>query len=80
MSGAWWAAHNTPRAMVSGRNGYSVRFEDGTACCTCTYAPADVDKTEIAKRIAAALNLTRNIPTELLEKTEALVFPPRPPQ
>lgn len=59
-----------PIAVVSG--GYkpsTVRFVDGSPCCTTTYnyRMSDEDKNRLARRIAAALNLTRGMTVEQLE-------------
>lgn len=59
-----------PRAVVDG--GYkpsTVRFEDGTPCCTSTYnyRMPDEEKALLARRIAAALNLTRHLTVEQIE-------------
>lgn len=61
---------HVPRAAVFG--GYkrsTVRFVDDTACCTCTYnyGMDDEKKTLLARRIAAALNLTRHLTVEQIE-------------
>lgn len=47
---------------------YSVRTEEGAAVCTCAYNPDNhTDKLELARRIALALTVLRNVPTKTLE-------------
>lgn len=56
-------------SVIGGYKASTVRFDDGTACCTCTYnySMSDADKTQLARRIAAALNLTRYLTVEQIE-------------
>lgn len=51
----------------------SIRFENGEPCCTTTYNatwPAP-QQAAMARRIVAALNLTRHLRTELMEEMVA---------
>lgn len=53
----------------------AVRFADvDSGVCTTTYSyrMTDDEKWEMARRITAALNLTRNLTTEQMEKSKAL--------
>lgn len=56
-------------AMTGGHFGRTVRFDDGQPCCTCTYnySMTDGEKQALARRIAAAINLTRHLKLEELE-------------
>ena len=57
-------------AFVTGYGGRTVRFEDGGSCCTCTYAfnLESEERHQLARRIAAALNATRNVNIDDLER------------
>jgi len=56
-------------AVYGGHRGRTVRFDDGQACCTCTYnySMTDEEKQALARRITAALNATRHIQLDDLE-------------
>ena len=60
-----------------GYKGWAVRFADcktraGAATTSYSYGLSYVERTELARRIAAALNFTMNIPTEELESADPL--------
>ncbi len=59
----------------SGYKGAGIRFADkdgGVATTAYSFAMSDDEKFEMARRITAALNLTRNLTTELMESAPPL--------
>ena len=61
----------------SGYKGWAVRFSDckvrtGAATTSYSYGLSHIERTELARRIAAALNFTMHIPTEELESADPL--------
>lgn len=64
-------------AHGGGYKGWAVRFVDcktktGAATTAYSFGLSDVERTELARRIAAALNFTKNIPTYVLEAAKPL--------
>lgn len=58
----------------TGYGGRSIRFADkdgGVATTTYNYSMSDEEKTEMARRITAALNLTARLRTEDIERLAA---------
>lgn len=59
-----------------GYRGNAVRFADvdgGVATTAYSYSMTEDEKHEMARRITAALNFTKNITTELMEDSTPLV-------
>lgn len=59
-------------AHGGGYKDWAIRFGDckirtGAATTAYSFGMSDLERTELARRITAALNFTRNIPTEQLE-------------
>ncbi|TNC80270.1 MAG: hypothetical protein C9356_15190 [Oleiphilus sp.] len=56
------------------KGGSTLRFSNGTACCTCTYnfSMTKAEQHQLARRIRASLNAFKNVP---VEEIEALVGP-----
>lgn len=48
----------------------TVRFEDGSACCTTTYCHklSNIQKNQLAERVALALNAVRDLSLEQLRE------------
>jgi hypothetical protein len=64
----------------SGYKRAAIRFADkdgGVATTAYSFAMSDEEKFEMARRITAALNLTRNLTTEQMEAAAALGKQPR---
>lgn len=58
-----------------GYKGAAIRFADkdgGVATTAYSFAMSDEEKFEMARRITAAMNLTRNLTTEQMESTAPL--------
>lgn len=60
-----------------GYKGWAVRFTDcktktGAATIAYSFGLSDSERAELARRIAAALNFTKHIPTDFLENTTPL--------
>lgn len=56
--------------------GWAIRFADvdgGVATTSYSYGMSDVARFEMARRITAALNLTRHLTTEQMEQSAPLV-------
>ena len=61
-----------------GYKGASLRFADkdgGVATTTYNHSMSEREKFEMARRITAALNLTRNLTTEQMETEPPLLAP-----
>jgi hypothetical protein len=61
-----------------GYKGWAIRFADqnktpGVATTAYSFALSDEERFEMARRITAALNLTRHLTVEQMEKAEPLV-------
>ena len=59
----------------SGYKGWGIRFGDldgGVATTAYSYSMSEVERFEMARRITAALNLTRYLTTEQIEQNAPL--------
>jgi len=59
-----------------GYRDYAIRFDDpngGVATTAYSYAMSPEERYEMARRITAALNLTRHMTTEQIEAAQPLV-------
>ncbi|WP_304350827.1 hypothetical protein [Comamonas testosteroni] len=68
-------------AQGGGYKGWAIRFVDcktktGAATTAYSFGLNDEERTELARRIAAALNFTTNIPTAQLEAAQPLQLKP----
>lgn len=64
------ARHNAATLQGHAWHSATLRFENGEPCCTTTYnknMPPE-QRNALARRIAAALNLTRHLRTEQMEE------------
>lgn len=62
----------------SGYQGWGIRFADvdgGVATTAYSYAMTAEERFEMARRITAALNLTRHLTVEQMELAEAIKYP-----
>ena len=60
----------------SGYKGWAIRFADvdgGVATTAYSYSMTDDERFEMARRITAALNLTRNLTVEQMESAIPLI-------
>jgi hypothetical protein len=59
-----------------GHGSRTIRFADtdgGVATTTYSYSMTDIERAQMARRIAAALNLTTNLTVEQMEQADPLV-------
>ena len=68
-------------AQGGGYKGWAIRFADcktktGAATTAYSFGLSDLERTELARRIAAALNFTTNISIAQLEAAEPLRLKP----
>lgn len=70
------SGHAVVKKASDWKGGATLRFDNGAACCTCTYnySMPDERRVALARRIAAALNATRGFTTEQLEACRAISF------